>query len=78
MTAYLPYLRPGGKVLFICPQERGYASDPTHITWTTGDDLAALARRVGLTPVSSRSFPFPRLAGKAFTYNEFLVLATKP
>ncbi len=24
---YLPYLRPGGKVFFVCPQERGYASD---------------------------------------------------
>ena len=35
-------------------------------------------RRVGLTPVSNKSFPFPRLAGKAFTYNEFVVLATKP
>ena len=31
MQDYLPYLRPGGKVFFICPQERGYASDPTHV-----------------------------------------------
>jgi len=78
MRSYLPYLRPGGKVLFICPQERGYASDPTHIRWTTGDDLEALSRDLGLVPQRWRSFPFPRAAGKAFTYNEFNVVATKP
>ena len=60
---YLPYLRPGGKVFFVCPQERGYASDPTHVRFTTGDDLAALARDVGLEPQPWFSFPFPRWAG---------------
>ena len=74
---YLPNLRPGGAVLFICPQERGYASDPTHVRWTTAQDLEKLALSVGLSPEVSRSFPFPRVAGKAFTYNEFNVLARK-
>jgi 2-polyprenyl-3-methyl-5-hydroxy-6-metoxy-1,4-benzoquinol methylase len=74
---YLPYLRPGGKVFLVCPQERGYASDPTHVRWTTGDDLADLARTVGLTPDPWSSFPFPRWAGKAFVYNEFCLLARK-
>lgn len=78
VNEYLPYLRRGGKVLFICPQERGYASDPTHVAWTTGDDLQSLARAVGLEPVSNKSFPFPRAVGKVFLYNEFNVLATKP
>lgn len=75
---YLPYLKPGGKVLFICPQERGYASDPTHVRWTTGEDLMDLATTLGLRPAKWRSFPFPRIAGKAFVYNEFNVVATKP
>jgi 2-polyprenyl-3-methyl-5-hydroxy-6-metoxy-1,4-benzoquinol methylase len=75
---YLPYLRPGGRVFFVCPQERGYASDPTHVRFTTGDDLAALAREVGLEPEPWFSFPFPRWAGKPFIYNEFCLLATKP
>jgi SAM-dependent methyltransferase len=78
MRSYLPYLRSGGKVLFICPQERGYASDPTHVRWTTGDDLVQLARDLGLEPDEPRSFPFPRWTGKAFIYNEFNVLARKP
>ena len=75
---YLPYLRPGGKVFFVCPQERGYASDATHVRFTTGEDLAELARDVGLEPQPWFSFPFPRWAGKPFVYNEFCLLATKP
>jgi SAM-dependent methyltransferase len=78
MQSYLPYLRPGGRVLFICPQERGYASDPTHVRWTTGEDLMDLSRELGLEPARWRSFPLPRFTGKAFTYNEFNVVATKP
>lgn len=78
LVSYLPYLRPGGKVFLICPQERGFSSDPTHIRWTTGDDLAELARRVGLEPGRPRSFPFPRSFGKAFIYNEFTLRASKP
>lgn len=75
---YLPYLRPGGKVFFVCPQERGYASDSTHVRWTTGEDLQQLARDVGLVPGEWYSFPFPRWAGKPFIYNEFCLLAEKP
>lgn len=78
MREYLPYLRSGGRVLFICPQERGYKYDPTHIRWTTPEDLYDLARDVGLVPVSSKSFPFPRPVGRVFTFNEFNVLVMKP
>ena len=75
---YLPYLRRGGTALFICPQERGFASDPTHVHYTTDAELVDLATGVGLLPQRKRSFPFPRVAGKVFTYNEFLVRASKP
>jgi 2-polyprenyl-3-methyl-5-hydroxy-6-metoxy-1,4-benzoquinol methylase len=78
LRSYLPYLRPGGKVFFVCPQERGYASDPTHVRFTDGNALAELAISVGLTPEPWFSFPFPRWAGKAFIYNEFCLLAIKP
>lgn len=76
LQEYLPYLKPHGKVFLICPQERGYASDPTHVEFLDLDDLAELARTVGLTPEKSFSFPFPRLVGKVFTYNEFCLVAT--
>ncbi len=78
MRMYLPYLKPGGKVFFVCPQERGYASDPTHITFVDGEALTELAKSVGLAPQPWFSFPFPRWAGKPFIYNEFCLLAVKP
>lgn len=78
LQEYLPYLRPGGKVFFVCPQERGYASDPTHVRFTTGEDLAELATSVGLVPDRPFSFPFPRATGKLFVYNEFCLLARVP
>jgi hypothetical protein len=62
----------------ICPQERGYDSDPTHVTFTDGAALETLAREVGLRPGGWFSFPFPRWAGKAFTYNEFCLRSEKP
>jgi SAM-dependent methyltransferase len=76
LRTYLPYLRPGGTVFLICPQERGYASDDTHVRFTTGSDLEELARELGLRPHGWYSFPLPRWAGRAFTYNEFRLRAT--
>jgi len=78
LEEYLPYLRSGGRVFFICPQERGYASDPTHVRFVDLDALAALSRKVGLQPLKRFSFPLPRSAGKLFVYNEFCLLARKP
>jgi 2-polyprenyl-3-methyl-5-hydroxy-6-metoxy-1,4-benzoquinol methylase len=77
LTTYLPYVRPGGYVHFITPQERGFKSDSTHIHFTDFEDLAGLAERNGLTVVQKYSFPFPRSAGRAFVYNEFNVLTQK-
>ena len=78
LEEYLPFLRSGGKVFFVCPQERGYASDPTHVRFVTGEDLEAMARAAGLVPAGWFSFPFPRFTGRAFLYNEFCLAATKP
>ncbi len=75
---YLPHLKPGGKVFLVCPQEKGYASDPTHIHFLFGNDMVYLTKNAGLQPQPWFSFPFPRWAGTVFTYNEFCLLATKP
>jgi SAM-dependent methyltransferase len=75
---YLPLLRPGGKVALITPQERGYASDATHMRFV---DLAGLERftaALGLEVVRRASFPLPRVFGKVFTHNEFVLVARKP
>lgn len=78
LRAYLRYLRPGGKVFMLCPQERGFASDPTHVRFATAEDLVALARSVDLIPGEPYSFPFPRWAGRAFVYNEICLLSRRP
>lgn len=75
---YVPSLRPGGRLVLICPQEAGFRSDATHITFMDADRLAGLATRLGCRPVSTQSFPFPRWVGAWFTYNETIVIADKP
>lgn len=78
VTEYLPYLKHGGEVCFITPQERGYTSDTTHVHFVDFDGLRSIAAATGLHELRSFSFPLPRLAGTAFTYNEFVFLAEKP
>lgn len=78
LAQYLPYLKPGGKVVLITPQERGYASDSTHTVFIDGAGLAGVARELGLAGTRWHSFPLPRWAGKLFIYNEFQLVARKP
>ena len=73
---YLPNLQRPGKVVFVTPQERGYASDATHVEFMDLDALTDIADRCGLAVERSESFPFPRPFGRLFTYNEFVVVAT--
>ena len=75
---FLPFVRPGGRIFLVCPQERGYASDSTHVWFAQDFDLEALVGTLGLELERSFSFPFPRRAGKLFIYNEFGVRARVP
>ena len=78
LGSYLPTVKAGGKVVFFTPQERGYASDATHVAFTGFDELAALCADLGLEVQRKYSFPFPRWAGKLFIYNEFILVARVP
>jgi 2-polyprenyl-3-methyl-5-hydroxy-6-metoxy-1,4-benzoquinol methylase len=78
LEPYLASVKPGGKVILITPQERGFRSDPTHVTFVDFDALDALVRTLGLRPETTRSFPFPRATGRVFTYNEFVMVARVP
>jgi SAM-dependent methyltransferase len=71
---YLPRLRTDGRVVVICPQERGQRSDPTHVTFLDAAAITAILADVGMVAERSLSFPFPRLAGRVFTYNETIVI----
>ncbi|WP_246139995.1 class I SAM-dependent methyltransferase [Protaetiibacter larvae] len=78
LGSYLSSIRPGGRVLFITPQERGHASDPTHLAFTDHAALRTLARDLGLEILTTYSFPFPRFMGRLFIYNEFVLVARIP
>ncbi|WP_051940295.1 class I SAM-dependent methyltransferase [Phaeacidiphilus oryzae] len=75
---YLPCVRPGGRVVLITPQESGYASDPTHIRFVDFAALRAHAAGAGIEVERTYSFPFPRATGKAFKYNEFVLVGRVP
>lgn len=75
---YLSYVRPGGKVVFITPQEVGYRTDPTHVRFVDLGELKRHAAGLGLGIDKAFSFPFPRPAGKVFAYNEFVLVARVP
>jgi len=74
LRSYAPFVKNGGRVVVICPQERGYATDSTHVTFQDERSILGMIQAVGCERVASYSFPFPRLFGRLFTYNEFVVV----
>jgi len=77
LQGYLEYLTPDARLVLICPQERGYASDSTHVAFSDFDALTDVAFQLGFQKTRRQSFPLPRFAGKAFTYNEFVLVADR-
>ncbi len=73
---YVPYVRPGGRVLIITPQEAGQRTDDTHVTFLDGPAVVDIATRSGLVGATFSSFPFPRAVGRVFPYNETVSVAS--
>jgi SAM-dependent methyltransferase len=76
--AYAHLLKPNGQVILITPQESGYRSDPTHVQFMGFTTLRRIMCTLGFLPVREYSFPFPRLVGHFFKYNEFVSIGNKP
>jgi 2-polyprenyl-3-methyl-5-hydroxy-6-metoxy-1,4-benzoquinol methylase len=74
---YIPLLRPEGRVIAFCPQEKGFKTDPTHVTFLDFAALNDMFAAAQLKIESSYSFPFPRFLGSWFPYNEFVVVGRK-
>jgi len=74
---YTPLLRSEGKVIALCPQEKGFKTDPTHVTFLDFAALNPIFVAAGLNVEKSYSFPFPRFFGTWFPYNEFVVVGRK-
>lgn len=77
LTAHTHLLKQGGHVIIITPQEFGFRCDPTHVQLMEFETLRGIAREAGLMPVSEYSFPFPRIFGRVFKYNEFVSVSKK-
>jgi len=75
---HLAFVRPAGRVVLITPQERGFASDPTHVAFVGFHELEALCAGLELELERRYSFPFPRWAGRLFTHNESVLVARRP
>lgn len=72
---YLPYIK--NRVVVICPQEKGFTTDETHVNFLSGKDIENILKSIGLTIDRGYSFPFPRIFGKIFKYNETIVIAKR-
>jgi SAM-dependent methyltransferase len=78
VAPYLPFVRPGGRAVFIVPQRAGFRSDATHVEFFDGAALRRLATGLGLSVERCYSFPFPSLVGAVFAHNETVLVATLP
>jgi SAM-dependent methyltransferase len=74
---YRGFLRPTGRVVVICPQERGQSSDATHVTFMPPDLIGSVLDGAGVRVERDLSFPFPRLVGRWFTHNETIVIGQR-
>lgn len=75
LLKYLPYLKPQGRIIIITPQEAGYRSDKTHVTFVDFKQADCVFKAVGAQHCKGYSFPFPRRVGHFFKYNEFVSIA---
>lgn len=77
LIEYAAQVKPGGRAILICPQEKGFLTDPTHVTFLDNAALHLMLTEAGYTMEKSYSFPFPRIFGKIFTYNEFVAVGRR-
>jgi SAM-dependent methyltransferase len=77
VAEHLPYVRAGGRIVLITPQDAGFRSDATHRTFFDGAALTALLEGLACAVVRSYSFPFPRPVGRVFPHNEFVVVGRR-
>jgi SAM-dependent methyltransferase len=77
LRRYRPLLKAVGRLILICPQERGFASDATHVEYMDFEKLRRAASDAGFDVEREYSFPFPRFMGRFFIYNEFVSLSTR-
>ena len=77
IARYVPFVKPTGRVVVITPQEAGQRTDPTHVRFVDFAATRRLLAGLGWRVASEKSFPFPRVVGRVFPYNEFVVVSER-
>ena len=77
LKSYIKYLRVGGSIIVICPQEKGFQHDNTHIKFMQFSDIEEVLVASGIKVTRTYSFPFFRFFGKFYVFNEFIVIGKK-
>jgi SAM-dependent methyltransferase len=78
LAEHLRFVRAGGQLILITPQEVGFQSDPSHVEFLDHRALRGVVEELGLRVTRELSFPFPRPLGRIFIYNEFVSVGEKP
>ncbi|MFG2225552.1 class I SAM-dependent methyltransferase [Streptomyces sp. NPDC048644] len=78
LRAYLPYVRPGGGVVLITPQEAGHRSAQAPGRFTDFALLRVFAESAGLSVRRTYSCPLPRPAGRLLDANAFVLVGQVP
>lgn len=77
ISKYLEFLKPDGRIILITPQEAGYRSDSSHVEFMDFNKLECILKVLKFRVELKYSFPFFRVVGKIFPYNEFIVVGKK-
>jgi len=73
---YVKFLKHDGRIIIITPQQMGFRSDPTHKQYLDFSGIKKIIEDNGFHVNLNKSFPFPRVFGKIFKYNEFFTVST--
>jgi len=77
LAQYSYLLKKGGKIIVITPQELGFKSDDTHVEFIDFNKIKEILLESSYTITKQFSFPFPRIVGHVFKFNEFVTVGFK-
>lgn len=72
LKQYIHLLKKDGRIIIITPQEKGFRSDDTHVQFMDFVTIKNLVKQIGFNTIRQYSFPFPRIIGFLFKFNEFV------
>jgi len=75
LKQYIHLLKKDGRIIVITPQEKGFKSDDTHVQFMDFATIKELLKQIGFNTTRQYSFPFPRVIGYLFKFNEFVSIA---